>query len=327
MRKKLRGILQVLISLGLLAWLIAQAGPGSILAVLRGVEWAWYLPAFLLFLLSVVLRAYRWHVLLRSLHDRTPFGQLIVLYFIGFFFNNFIPSGFGGDVVKVYGLYRQHGHGAEALSSVLMDRLTGLLGSSLIAVAVLAGSAVGLTAPALDLPLTLVVTIAGVSLGLPLGFLLLRWRDPLALLAERLPFTRRLTAHPALRRLFETVHRYPWPTLGRALLVSLPFTAILVLIQWSIARALAVDVPFAFFPLFVPVISLLTLLPISFNGLGVREGAYQALFVPAGVASAEAIAMSLAFYTLRVGVGLIGGLLLVGHTTRIRTDSTDSDGE
>lgn len=327
--KKLRGIVQVLVSLGLLAWLIARAGPASIVSALAGLDWAWYLPAFLLFLLSVVLRAYRWHVLLRSLHDRAPFGQLVYLYFVGFFFNNFIPSGFGGDAVKVYSLYRQHGHGAEALSSVLMDRLTGLLGSSLVAVAVLAGRAVapwlGLPAPALRLPPALVVTIAVVSLGIPLGFLLLRGFDPLAWLAERLPFTRRLTAHPALRRLFETVHRYPWPALWRALLISLPFTAILVAIQWCIARALAVDVPFALFPLFVPIISLLTLLPISFNGLGVREGAYQALFVPAGVASAEAIAMSLAFYVLRLSVGLIGGLLLAARGIRtVRSGSPDS---
>jgi uncharacterized membrane protein YbhN (UPF0104 family) len=70
-----------------------------------------------------------------------------------------------------------------------------------------------------------------------------------------------------------------------------------------------VEVPPILFPLFVPLIALLNLLPISFNGLGVREGVYLFLFVPAGVAPEEAVAMSLAYYLLRFGTGIVGGLL------------------
>ncbi|MDX1414361.1 MAG: hypothetical protein R3293_09220, partial [Candidatus Promineifilaceae bacterium] len=80
-------------------------------------------------------------------------------------------------------------------------------------------------------------------------------------------------------------------------------------IQYSIAQALSVDVPFTLFPLFVPLIALINLLPIAFNGLGVREGVYLFLFVPVGVLPQEAIAMSLAFYFLRFSAGVIGGLL------------------
>jgi uncharacterized membrane protein YbhN (UPF0104 family) len=64
----------------------------------------------------------------------------------------------------------------------------------------------------------------------------------------------------------------------------------------------------------VPIISLINLLPISFNGLGVREGMYQFLFVPLGVSQASALAMSLAFYFLRFSAGLIGGLLYALHS-------------
>ena len=74
--------------------------------------------------------------------------------------------------------------------------------------------------------------------------------------------------------------------------------------------------------LFVPVIAIINLLPISFNGLGMREGVYQFLFVPVGVADASAIAMSLAFYFLRLSTGLIGGILYALRSARGITSAT-----
>ena len=135
--KRIRGILQLLFSLALLAWLVGYVGLDEIATVLIGLNWAWYLPAFLFFMVNLVLRTYRWHTLLSALSNRASFWQLLYLYFLGFFFNNFIPSGFGGDIVKVVSLRQEHGRGVEALSSVVMDRLTGLLGSSLIATLIL----------------------------------------------------------------------------------------------------------------------------------------------------------------------------------------------
>jgi hypothetical protein len=155
-----------------------------------------------------------------------------------------------------------------------------------------------------------------VSIGVPTGFVLIRWGDPLELLSNHLPFTRRVTTNPGLQKFVRTIRCYPVHALLRALAVSLPFTVGLVAIQYGIARALAVDVPFHLFFLFVPIIAIINTLPISFNGLGMREGVYQFLFVPAGVSSASAIAMSLAFYFLRVAAGLIGGLLYAVKSVR-----------
>ncbi len=311
--KKVRGILQLLVSLALLVWLVNRVGINSIISKLANIDWRWYLLAFLLSFFNILLRSYRWYILLNALDDRPPFRQLLYLYFVGFFFNNFIPSGFGGDVVKVLSLRQEHGRGAEALSSVIMDRLTGLIGSSIIALIALAWNSIqpwsNQVAANLSLPPALTASIALISLGVPLGFILVRWVDPVSLLASRLPSIRRLIASARLQRLLETIHRYPLPTLLQALLTSIPFTLSLVVTQYSIARALSVDVPFYLFPLFVPIISIINLLPLSFNGLGMREGIYQFLFVPMGVSNASAIAMSLVFYFLRVGIGLFGGLL------------------
>jgi uncharacterized membrane protein YbhN (UPF0104 family) len=326
--KKTRGILQLLFSLILLAWLVGRVGLDEIKSVLTGINWAWYLPAFLFFLINIAVRTYRWYTLLGALSDRASFGQLLYLYFLGFFFNNFIPSGFGGDVVKVFSLRQEHKQGIEALSSVVMDRVTGMLGSSLIAMVVLFWNGIqawlGQSGASLSLPPTLMVSVALVSLGALLGFAFVRWSDPLGLLSSLLPFTQRFTANDKVQRLAGTVQQYPLSTLFRALLTSLPFTLGLVVVQYTIARALSVELPVHLFLLFVPLISIINLLPLSFNGLGMREGVYQLLFVPIGVPSASAIGMSLAFYFLRFSTGLIGGLLYtirsisnIGRASRI----------
>jgi uncharacterized protein (TIRG00374 family) len=306
--KKVRGVLQILLSLTLLILLLNQVGFQEVINILTRISWAWYIPAFGLFLLNIIIRAYRWYILLHSLNDRPTFGRLTYLYFVGFFANNFIPSGFGGDVVKVVSLRQQYGRGTEALSSVVMDRMTGLIGSSFIALLALAWNASRRTAN-VDLPASLWTIIALISIGIPAGFLLLRWKNPLIYLAHRFPITQNLPLYARFERLIDTVHRYPFPVLFRSLLISLPFTIDLILIQYSIARALDVDVPLAVFPLFVPIIAILNLLPIAFNGLGVREGVYLFLFVPVGVSPEAAVAMSLAFYFLRFSAGIVGGLL------------------
>lgn len=306
--KKLRGIVQLVVSLVLLGCLLALVGLDKITQTLAGINWAWYLFAFFLFILNTIIRAYRWSVLLTALNQRTPFGRLLYLYFVSLFFNNFLPSGFGGDIVKVVGLRQESGRGTEALSSVVIDRLTGLLGSSLIAVLALLWHGLH-PAVTLDLPAALVAAIAIVSLGIPAAFLLARWGDPLGRLAAWLPWTRPISQNGRLVRLADTVHRYPYPALAQSLLISLPFTLSLILSQYCIARALAVNLPFSLFALFVPIISLITLLPVTFNSLGTREGAYVLLFGPAGVAQATAFSMSLAFFFLRFATGLIGGLM------------------
>ncbi|MCP4357835.1 MAG: flippase-like domain-containing protein [Chloroflexi bacterium] len=306
--KKLRGILQIILSFGLLAIFIRKVGLGSIIEIYTTINFGWYFFAFLLFEINVVIRAYRWFILLHSLNERPSFGHLLYLYYLGFFANNFIPSGFGGDVVKVVNLRQRYGRGAEALSSVVMDRLTGLLGSSLIALIALTLNALGRTAD-INLPAAIWAIIALFSIGIPVGFLLLRWINILSIIERFIPAVRRLPRYNSLENLADTINRYPLPVLVKSLSISLPFTISLVLVQYAIAIALNVDLPLSLFFLFVPLIAIVNLLPIAFNGLGTREAVYQLLFVPMGVSASYAIAMSLAFYFLRFSTGLIGGLL------------------
>lgn len=301
-------ILQLIVSLLLLVGLFWLVGWEPVVEQLARLDWGWYGVAFVLFVVSVGLRAYRWYVLLHALNQRPSFPHLFYLYLVGFFANNFIPSGFGGDVVKVISLRQSYGRGAEALSSVLMDRIVGLLGSSLIALAALAWNSFFTAAP-LSLPTAVSLTITTMTITIPLTFGLMRWAEPVALLTNKFPSIRKLPKFNKLEELADTVRRYPLPILLQSLIVSLPFTLCLVIAHYCIARAMAVILPFSIFGLFGPIIAIIGLLPLSFNGLGVREGLYQLLYVPIGVPEATALAMSLALHFLRSGTGLLGGVL------------------
>ena len=307
-RKKLIGLFQLLLSILLLVWLFSRVSFQEVVQTLSDIHWGWYALAFLLFQLNVIIRAYRWFLLLRALNDEPKFGYLVYLYYVGFFANNFIPSGFGGDLVKVVSLRQTHGHGAEALSSVLMERITGLVGSSLIALIALLWNlaAHSLT---LDLPSILWALIVITAVGIPLAFFIARWSNPIGIIKRIYPKAPGLPFYAKFENLLNTIHRYPLRALTTALLISLPFTLNLILVQVTIAWALGVNLPFRIFALFVPIIAIINLLPITFNGLGLREGIYTFLFVPVGLSAATAVSMSLAFYFLRFSAGLLGGLL------------------
>ncbi|HID90118.1 MAG TPA: flippase-like domain-containing protein, partial [Anaerolineae bacterium] len=94
------GSLRALIGIGALIFLLWKIGLGETLAVLRTANLRLLGLAFGLFVVSLVIRAARWAVLLRALGLQVPLGRLVHLYFVGAFFNSFLPSGFGGDVVR-----------------------------------------------------------------------------------------------------------------------------------------------------------------------------------------------------------------------------------
>jgi uncharacterized membrane protein YbhN (UPF0104 family) len=301
-------LLQVTVSAGLLIWLLNRIGLREVARQLGGMHMGWFGLAVALFLLSVVVRAARWRTLLTPLGIRASLWDLTRLYLLGFFWNSFLPTGFGGDVAKVIALGRMSGQGAESTSSVIAERAVGLFGTTLIGLAVL------LIWPGL-VPAPIFIAVAGVGAALLVGawFITLdvpRW------LGEHLPFTRPVVEHPKLTAFHEALRGYEPRTLLVALGASIPFTICLIFTNYLIGVALGVIVPPRYYAIFTPVVSIVNLLPLSFNGLGVREYMYDLLFTPVGVASGQAVTMALAFNLLRIGTGLLGGALSVATGAR-----------
>jgi uncharacterized membrane protein YbhN (UPF0104 family) len=306
-RKPLATLLKVVTSAALLVWLVSRAGPQDIGNHLAGADLALVALAFGGFLLGVAIRSYRWRALLDALHQPVPMLRLVYLYLVGLFFSNFLPTGMGGDVVKAAEL-RRDTRTATAVSTVVSERLMGLLGAALLALIALPFSPAAITS-----------ALGGVALLTALGIAIATWLllQPawLARLGDTLPFLRRLTESRRVRALHAEFAGQGRRGFALALAISLPFALSNVVVYWLVAQALGVSLPLGAFLLASPFISLATLLP-SINSFGVREGAYQLVFVPLGVSASQAIAMSLVYQALRLAAGLLGGALYVTNSSR-----------
>jgi uncharacterized membrane protein YbhN (UPF0104 family) len=301
MKKKWLNILRVLISVGALGFLLWQIGLGDTLTVLRSADLRLLLAAFLLFLVSLVIRAGRWAVLLWALDLQVSFKRLVYLYFVGTFYNSFLPSGFGGDVARAVEL-TQDTPPPAAVGTVLVDRMTGLL--VLLVIGLLA-----LPFSIANLPSWLVgLLIAVAGGGLVAGALILEGRllrRATAWLPDRLS----LAGSGTLGRIYAAVSGCGWRAIGQALAISLVFNLINILINFLCGRAVGIDLSLGYYFVTAPLISISLMIPVSIGGIGVRDWVVVALFDPVGVSSNTAASMSLSLYAVSAAAGLVGGLL------------------
>jgi len=289
---------RLVLSLGLLALVLRQVGWQQVWQAVRQAYWPYLTAALAMSLAGIVVRAYRWQVLLKALDMQPSLGRLTALYFVGTFFNNFLPTGVGGDVVRVYELAQESKRPAAAVGTVLLDRASGLLVLFLIA----------LVALAFSYPLVSSQIAAAIVLLCVAG-----WGGSVFVLQrswlQRLGLWRWLEKVDLLRSGYEVVAACGGRAIASALGVSLGLNALLIAMNVLIARSLGIKLSLWYYLLFVPIISFLLVLPVSLSGLGVREGGYVYLFGQAGVPAHLALSLSLIVYAF---VNLVPGVIGAG---------------
>lgn len=303
MRSKLFNVLKIGISLGLLLLLLWKIGWRETVTTLGRADFRLLLAAWGLYLFSMLLRAYRWQVLLVIQKLKVPLSKLVSLYFIGTFFNTVLPTGFGGDVVRMYELSKQSSQGTLSLSTVLVDRLCGFLVLFVMACLALPFS-YRLIPPAVSAMIIIITASSLLGVWMALNETLWRWLEQLPLLSWLLEKRR-------AQEFRVSIQAYRTRAVSWALLASLAFNVLLMVLNYLVALALGIRISPWYFLMFIPIISFLLTLPVSFSGLGVREGGYVLLFAQAGVPDSLALAMSLSVYAVAVATGLLGGLLYI----------------
>jgi glycosyltransferase 2 family protein len=255
-----------------------------------GLRYELWLGALALLGVCQVASARRWQVLAHELRFERSVPQLLAYYLIGMYFNLLLPTSVGGDVMRAWYLDGGARRKLAALAAVLLDRLNGLL--VLIAMACLA-----VALSPLALPAWIVWSVWGIAAAAAVGL-------------ASLPVLQRLDLLPQSRReqLRTMVQALRAPrALVEATLWSVLVQVLNVVLVWLIGQALGTDVPLPYYFVFVPMVSLLTLLPVSINGLGVREGGVVLFLAPLGVAPAIAAAMAFLWFAVFAAAGLVGG--------------------
>ena len=309
-RKQFFNILKIVVSISLLTFIFSTIDLRAFLEVIKQANPWWLLAALITMMIGVVLRAFRWRILLEAIGVSVSIGELTAIYFIGFLFNNLLPSGLGGDAIRMLELNRHSERGSDTVTSVVVDRFLGL--SALQAIALVALLTNWGVVPATVAYFTVAIFVG----GLVIGYLLINRPLYLNLRQHLKPF-RYLTDIKFIGNLFESFQRYPLPALGRSYLVSFLFNITLITMYTFIGWALSAPVSLIQFAIIVPITSLVLLIPISFAGLGVREEAFRRLYGQIGVLPEVAVAMSLLIYIIgNVCTGLVGGALYLWRSAR-----------
>lgn len=290
-------LIKIMVTLLSLGYVFTQVPLAEIGEGMRQARWGWLLLAVGINFSGLALRSIRWAALLNGIGSSVPLRQLVKLYFVGAFFNGVLPSGFGGDVVRIIEVAEDVPQAAAA-GTVIVDRLSGLMGLFLLALL-----AMGIN-PAL-FPAGLIWQVGLVCLaGLTGGVLLLRgwrWFPFVPKLLARLP---EKVKRPFLK-LIATLQALPTKTLLQALGISLLFNFLLIG-QWTaVSRGLNFNISYWYLMGVVPVMAIALLVP-SFSGLGVREAIAPLLFAGAGLTTAQAVTLSLMVFFVKRASELVG---------------------
>ncbi len=293
----------------------------AIWALIKDIEPGWMVLGAVLIALSLPLRSFRWHIVLHGVGSSIRFGRLVELYLVGSFFNAFLPSGLGGDVVRAAEAAQDVDSGV-AVSTVMIDRLSGLMAMFLMALAVLPFRPEGF-------PSQVAATIATICVVGLIGGIALADGRLFHLLTQFLPAGVRAAGDGFLDRLTRSIKLCSWRALVGALLVSVAFN--LLQMGWWAASGLALGlmIPFGYYLIIVPILALALLVP-SIGGLGVRENLAPLLFNGAGISPEQAVALTLLVFGLERVASLLGAPVYLASIIRgahRQPGSTDVSGQ
>lgn len=322
MRRKSLKALQVLVSISLLAFLISRTDVKAVLSIIGSSNLFFLLAAFLVYVSTVFILSWRWHILLQVQEIDLPFKKLVSLYFIGFFFNNFLPTSVGGDLYRAYGTAKLSGKRAVSLASVFTERLVGF--SAITCMVLFSLIFIG---PGMDGHYVLILSFLVLLVVL---FSLLIFFDQrfFLCLTKALEKIKTMGIGTRLVRFSESVNLYRhYPKeLAEVFVISICAQLLFVVFSYCVSQALGLGLSLLDFVLFVPVIGLISMFPLSVNAIGIREAGYVFLLSTVGRGSCEALSLSLMIYAVGIAVSLIGGVLFAAQTVEDRKASRQPGG-
>jgi hypothetical protein len=302
MRRILLSTLKILVSAALLYFSLRKINLSELVSRINVSSLAWIALAIAVTFLQIFVGVLRWREISAECGAPLETKQAMRFNLIGTFFNQTLPSSIGGDAVRLWLVARNGAGWRAATYSIFVDRAVGLIALAVIIVATLPWSYNLITNPHGRSAL-LLVDFAALAGGL--GFLVL----------GVLPW-------PWLKRWWATHHIHACAVIANRVIFSRdrgPKLAVLsvlvhvlaVVIAWCVVRSIAAPVKFGQVFQLVPPVMLITMLPISIAGWGVREATMGLAFGYAGLMTNEGVNVSLLFGAVSFIVGIFGGLVWI----------------
>jgi glycosyltransferase 2 family protein len=315
MRRPVKLTIQLLVSGAVIAFLLWQIDLEQTVEIIRDSRWGYVLVAFLIFLGTTWLMAWRWSMLLAAKSVHEPFSWLLRMYFVSYAAGQVLPTAIGGDAVRIIEHSRRRaGVTATAAGAVVMERVVGSAGT-LVLMAVGLAVAAGRYA---DVRFLLVIELVFVAAMIVLGLLLFSRRLGLALERRLFPLGRRIRLEKPLQSLYWAMHEYrttPVALLG-VLAVTLVAQLMRIIAIWLCGEAVGADVSPVVYVILGPLLFLVQMIPFTLNGLGVREAFFVVFLGRFDVPEDVAFAAGFLFYGVSIATCLPGGFILLWKSVR-----------
>jgi uncharacterized protein (TIRG00374 family) len=303
MNKNISLYIRVFISLALIIILlyIMRGKYDQILCALRRTNLSWLSLAILVYSAAIMLASGRLQLIAKVQSIRMTYPEAVSLNYIGYFFNNFLPTSIGGDVAKAYHLSKRSSEKTGPYTSIFIDRAVGLVTMIFMAFAALLFTDRG----AIDMPVK--ITICSITACSVIAMLFLMMEPVAVKFAPLLSLVKPVDKH--LKKIYRAINSYRHhPVLMLETFAISILSQLLFFISMGIlAVGIGSRISIMDLLLRMPMVSILSLLP-SINGLGLREGATVLLFGPI-MGKANAFAISILMIVMLLVTSLAGGLI------------------
>lgn len=312
MKKRLRSVAVIVITLLLLYFVLRRVGVGELLDTLRQADVRYLLLSIAVTPLLIGVSVAKWQVLLKAQGYEATFFYLFKLYLVGYFFNNFLPSNVGGDVVRMYELGSHIDDNARGAASVFMERFTGLLVLAVLAAFSFLTNLTLFNDTALTLAMA--VVIAGVF-----GILWMVFDPRLLNLVEKIvkfEFAQKILAK--FKKFYSALQAYREHRRAMliAMLLSVAFYVLAVLNVYLSSLTFHQPVSLLDVTVVVPIIMVVAMMPLTFNGYGIQEWAYVLLYPRIGLPATVGLSAIVLIRAKNLVAALIGGLAYPGIRLR-----------
>ncbi len=296
-------VAKIVVSVSLLAWLLHGVDLQRLWLAVRQASWMWLAAALALYFLMLAVSTWRWRLLLHAQGVRVGGSRLLGSFLVATFFNNFLPSNIGGDVIRIRDTAPAARSRTLAATIVAVDRLLGLLALVLIAAlgATMTREVLPRSTEAAAGPLSPLLLWIGFAFGAVMLIQAFLTPHRLLWLCRPLRLLHAEWVDARLTRITQTLERFrtaPGALAGGAV-GAIAVQAILVAFYVAIAYGMHIPVSPWHLAVIVPISFVVQMVPISMNGFGVREATFVSYFALLGLPAEAALLISF------VGAGLI----------------------
>jgi uncharacterized protein (TIRG00374 family) len=328
MKKTATTILKFAVSFGILVIIAFKVDTKELWQILKTAHIGYFIASVLIYYIVQGFSAYRWYLLLKPLGLKTRYSKILSFYFLGMYFNFFLPTAIGGDAVRVYYLHKEEKRLSHSTASVFLDRDLGM--AALLIIATVVATIAGTTINGIQLaPIFGLISVAFMFANLAIFY-----RPTYNILHSVLKLTKMERVDHKVESLFNAVNSYRGQSglISAAMLLSFIIQLGGIFSNILIAKAIDFDTAHGWmdFLVFIPAISLISMNPLSVAGTGWREYSYKIFFQAVALGSPElaaekAIALGLLWLGVMIATSLPGGILYIFQSSSPKSNDDQKD--